>query len=115
MEIIKTRKGFTINEVVENFKDMIVVFYNNETKKIAILTKEYNGDIENFSEGYRPPHPNVKIGGDIYVWKMMKKGQWNSYKNIEEAIIGVTGYKNIDVQAFETIKEFQEWIINLNI
>ena len=99
MKLVESKKeDITIDEVIDRFDELIVASYSRVENALYILTEAITHD------------KTIFLGNDFK--KELTIG-W--YGSLDEALYEWSKSKILEVQVFETYKEFIEWVGELTL
>ena len=94
MKLVESKKEeITIDEVIDRFNELIVSGYDRESNRLYILTK------------FILMNKTVFMGNDF-----KNETSWGAYDTLGDGLYRWTKSESLDVQVFETYKEFIEWV-----
>lgn len=99
MKLVESKeKEITIDEVVDRFDELIVAAYDGIDNRLYNLTKMISGVSTYF------------IGNDF-----KNEMSYGTYSNLEEGLYEWSISNRLNVQVFETYKEFIDWMSKLSL
>ena len=94
MKLVESKsEEITIGEVIERFNELIVAAYDSKHNDLYLLITDRFNDLEQF------------------IWiDFMDGGFWDNSLDLDDILIPIIKLDFMDVQVFETYKEFIEWV-----
>ena len=94
MKLVESKKEeITIDEVIDRFNELIVAAYDRKHNDLYLLIKDRFNDLEQF------------------IWvDFVDSAFWDISLDLDDILSPIIELDFIDVQVFETYKEFIEWV-----